>query len=137
MAAPSNSTITIDGNKFNAMSAHFSLGTPHDHTGMPHMGQTQVAIAFTVDLHDTVNMPNSVLKQLFELSHTMTRDKIVPMKIQYWTDESQQEAIVTYSFDGWISQYYTGSGDGGNHTLHISVQPTIGTNQYMTVDFGN
>ncbi len=137
MAKPSNSTITIDGNKFNAESAHFSLGTHHDHTGMPNLGQTQVAIAFTVDLHDTMNLPNAVLGQLFNLSHSMTRDKIVPIKIEYWTDESQTDAICTYSFDGWISQYSTGSGGEGNHTLHLSVQPIIGANQYMTVEFGN
>ena len=135
MASPSNSTITINGDKFNAMTAHFSLATPHDHTGMPHMGQTQCAIAFAVDLHDTDNMPNAVLKKLFDLSHTLTRDKIVPMKIEYWTDESQFDAICTYSFNGWVSEYSTGSGGSSNHTLHLRVQPTISANQFMTVEF--
>ncbi len=55
MAQPSNSTVTIDGDKFNAMSANISLATLHDHTGMPMMGSVQCAIEVSVDLHDTEN----------------------------------------------------------------------------------
>ncbi len=35
MSQPSNTTITVDGNKFNALAAHVSLATVHDDMACP------------------------------------------------------------------------------------------------------
>ncbi len=137
MPQPSNSTITIDGDKFNALSADVSPATLHDHTGMPMMGSVQCAIEVTVDLHDTENMPYSILNKIYTLANGVTRDKVKDIKIAFWTDESQADAICTYSFQGWISQFSTGSGGGSNHTLNLSLQPMLQREQYIKVDMGN
>ncbi len=137
MAQPSNSTVTIDGNKFNAMAAHVSFATLHDHTGMPMMGSLQCVMQFVVDLHDTENMPYATLNALYTLANGVTRDKVKDVKVEFWTDESQSDAICTYSFKGWVSEFSTGSGGGANHTLNLRVQPLLSDQQYINVEMGN
>ncbi len=137
MANPTNSTVTIDGNKFNALSAAFGMRTIHDEHGMPMMGTQQMDIQVIVDMHDTVNLPFAVVQSLFNLSHQHTRDKIVDMKIEYWQDESQQDAICVYNFRGWIANYQTGSGGGANHTLLLHLHPALDSKQYMNIQLSN
>ena len=95
---PSVSTITIGENKFNALSVHFGIGTHHDHIGLPQMGSLRCTISCMADLHDTVNLPYTVVQALFEPANIVTRDKIVDKKIEFWTDDSKKDAICTYSF---------------------------------------
>ena len=83
MAEPSQTTVTIDGNKFNALATHFGFHTNHDHTGMPLMGQQLCSIGVTVDIHDTINMPFGTLSTLFDMSHDLTRDKVREIVIEY------------------------------------------------------
>jgi hypothetical protein len=137
MANPSISSVTIDGEKFNALSTHFSISTSHGNIGMPQMGSLACAMEITVDMHDTDNMPYARLQKLFNLASTITRDSIKDIKIQFWTDESQQDAICTYSFQGWISHFSNSSGSGANHTLNLSLQPALDEKQFVNIAMGN
>ena len=133
MARPSNATVSIDGNDFNALSTHFGVASHHSHDGMPMMCTVDV----TVDMHDTDNLPFDTLKTLFQLASNVTRDSIKDIKITFWTDESQSDAICTYSFRGWISNYASTSGGGTNHTLHLSLQPALDEKQFVNITLGN
>ena len=128
---------TIDDVKLNALTAHVELATHHDDHGMPAMGSVRCGIQVMIDLHDTENVTFAKLAKLYELSGIATRDKIKDMKIEYWTDDSQTDAICTYSFRGWISLFSTSSGAGTNHTLRLSLQPALDTKQFIDIKLGN
>jgi hypothetical protein len=137
MAQPSNATVSIGGNKFNAMSAHVGIDTDHDQTGMPQMGSLLCSISCAVDIHDTKNMPFATLQTLFDLANIVTKDKIKDIKVEFWQDENQQDAICTYSFSGWISGFHTDGGGGVNHVLHIKLQPALDSKQFIDLKMGN
>ncbi len=137
MANPSVSSVTIDGDTFNALSVHVSVSTIHGSVGMPSMGALACSMEVTVDMHDTENMPYATLQKLFNLASTVTRDSIKDIKIQFWTDDSQQNAICTYSYRGWIAHYSTSSGGGSNHTLSLSLQPELDAKQFVNITMGN
>ena len=136
MANPSVSSVTIDGNTFDALSIHFSVSTTHD-IGMPMMGSLVCAIELTIDMHDTDNMPFTMLQTLFNLASIVTRDSIKEIKIHFWADETQQDALCTYSFQGWISHFSNTSGGGSNHTLSLSLQPALDSKQFVNIVMGN
>lgn len=137
MPQPSNTTVTIDGAKFNAMSASLSLATKSDHAGMPLMGSLNIAIEVIVDLHDNKNIPFAIVKKLFELANVVTRDKIKEIKIEFWQDENQQDALCSYVFNGWISHFHTGSGEGANHLLSLSIQPAVDSKNSADLKISN
>ena len=137
MANPSITSITIDGDTFNAISTHFGVSSFHSGDGMPQMGSLICAIDVVVDMHDTENMPYSTLQKLFNLASTVTRDAVKDIKIQFWTDDSQSDALCTYAFEGWISNYSNSSGGGSNHTLHLSLQPVLDSKQFVKFTMGN
>lgn len=138
MAQPSITTVTIDGLSFNAYTANVSLATTADMAGMPGMGSLQAAVHVVVDMHDNLNMPFTTLKHLFDLATVVTRDKVKNIKIEYWQDESRQDALCVYSFKGWISNWNTGSGgSGSNHTLQISLQPALDTESFTDLQMSN
>jgi len=137
MPTPSQTTVTIDGNKFNAMGTHVGVSTTHDEHGMPLMGSQLCTISVTVDIHDTVNVPFSTLSSLFDLSNRLTKDKIRDIKIEYWVDENKQDAVCVYQFKGWISSFNTISGSGSNHILSLTLQPTLDSSQYMNINLSN
>jgi hypothetical protein len=134
---PSNVSVTVDGNKFNAFSTHIGVETAHDFTGMPAMGRSSYTIDCCVNMHDFVNLPFSTLKRLYDLSNGVTRDKIVDIKVEFWTDERQQDAICSYSFRGWIGSFHATGGGGGNHTLALTFIPELDQQQFVKLDMGN
>jgi hypothetical protein len=134
---PSNATVTVDGNKFNAYSAHVGIKTVHNYTGMPQMGVPNYIFECSVNAHDTDNLPFSTLNSLFSLANIVNKDKIVDIKMEFWQDEKQDDAICTYSFRGWISEFHTSGGSGGNHSMHLTFVPELGTNQYVNIKMGN
>ena len=136
MPSPSVSSITIDGTRFNALSVHFSVSTSHS-IGMPLMGSSVYAIEVQVDMHDTENMPFPTLQKLFQLASVVTRDSIKDIKVEFWADDSQTDAICVYSFQGWISHFANTSGSGGNHTLALSLQPKLDEKQFVNITMGN
>ena len=104
---PSNATVTVDGNKFNALTAAVEFGNHQDHIGMPMMGSLACSMVVTIDMHDDQNMPFSTLSALYNLVNIVTRDKVKAMKIEFWKDDAQTDALCTYTFDGWISHFST------------------------------
>src|SRR5438270_7665728 len=138
MPQPSVTTVTIDGDKFDALTANVSFSTASDSSGMPMMGSFNSSIEVIVDLHDNKNMPFSTVKKLFELAKVVTKDKVKDVKIEFWQDENRQDVLCSYAFKGWISHWHTGSGGGtNNHTLSISVQPAIDTKNYNDLRISN
>lgn len=137
MARPSITTVTIDGNKFDAVSSNIALSTVSDTSGMPTMGTLSCSIQVTVDMHDDTNLPYSVLQGLFDLANVVTKDKIKDIKIEFWKDDAKQDALCTYSFKGWINHFSTGSGDGANHTLALSLQPALDKQNFVDLRMSN
>ena len=67
----------------------------------------------------------------------MTKDKIKDIKLEFWKDENEQDVICSFAFRGWISRFAVQGGDGSNHTLSLSIQPALGTNQFIEIAVGN
>lgn len=138
MANPSSvSTITIGDFRFNASTTQIGISTHHDDIGIPMMGSLRFVADISVDIHDTEAINFTTLNGLFELAKVVTRDKIKPIKIEYWKDELKQDAICTYNFDGWISSFTTTSGNGGNHELHLHLQPALDSKSFTNLVMGN
>jgi len=138
MAQPSRTTITIDGNKFDAVSASFSMSTPSDASGVPVMGGLTSTVDAVVDLHDTQNLPFGNLKKLFELANVVTKDKIKDVKLEFWQDDAKKDVVCSYAFKGWISHLQTHSHDaGGNNLLALSIQPVLDTKNFQEVKISN
>src|SRR3990172_8596569 len=153
MAAPFRSTITIDGTKFDAISTSVSFQSLKDRAGMTEMGSLTTSIRAYIDFHDDLNMPHSALKKLFDLANVVTRDKIKDMKIEFWKDDSKQDALCSYSFKGWISRFETANpvatsvpGGGAadtspystiNHLLVLELEPVMNQQNFKEITMSN
>jgi len=147
MPSPYRSTVTIDGTKFDAVSVVVAFQTDKDRAGMPQMGSLNTDIRVWVDFHDDTNLPHSALKKLFGMSNVVTRDKIKDMKIEFWKDDSHQDALCSYSFKGWISGFHTcnpgaGSFEGDqdaniNHLLVLDLEPALNQQNFKDVSMSN
>jgi hypothetical protein len=82
LAQPSNATITMDGEKYQALTAHVEFATHHDDKGMPMMGSLRCGISAVIDLHDTKNVSFANLSKLYALAILPTRDKIKDIKAE-------------------------------------------------------
>jgi hypothetical protein len=71
------------------------------------MGSLNTAIRVWADFHDDQNLPFSAIKKIFDLANVVTQDKIKPMKIEFWKDDSRQDALCSYNFNGWIRRFET------------------------------
>jgi hypothetical protein len=152
-ATPYRSTVTIDGNKFDAVSTTVGFTTLKDRAGMPEMGSLQTAITVYVDFHDDTNMPFGTLQNLFNLANVVTRDKIKDIKVEFWKDDSKQDALASYSFKGWISRFQTmnpmptyapQSGNGDltpystvNHLLVMDLEPALNQQNFREIRMSN
>src|SRR5438105_2133823 len=136
MASPFRSTVTIDGNKFDAVSTTVGFTSLKDKAGMPVMGSLQTAIRIWVDFHDDGNMPHATLKSLFDLANVVTRDKIKDMKIEFWKDDAKQDALCSYSFKGWISRFETSNpmADSSPQSTGSSTLPVSTINHLLVMD---
>ncbi|WP_158823703.1 hypothetical protein [Granulicella sp. S156] len=135
---PSNASLKIDDMTVNVFSSTAGITSVQDGTsGMPVMGSMVPTLEFSADIHDQHAVPFATVKQLYELCYLPTKDKIKNIKIEFWTDENRNEAILSLSFKGWVSSWIVTSGGGGNHVLSISVQPTLSNNQYTEMTIGN
>lgn len=158
MANPNRATVTIDGTKFNAITASVKFTTEKDHAGVAQMGSLASSIRIWTDMHDDVNVPFSTIQKLFDLANVVTRDKIKAVKIEYWKDDSQQDALCGYSFNGWIRRFETSNpldfipriaahsnesflADGVppnlNHMLVIDIEPALNQQNYTAVQMTN
>jgi len=152
MSSPLRSTVTVDGNKFDALASSVRFATLKDRAGMPEMGTLSTAIKIYVDFHDDTNIPHSILQRLFTLANVVTRDKIVDMKIEYWKDDAKKDALCSYKFKGWISRFETGNPlptstpDGNtdssshstvNHLLTLELEPAMNQQNFKDISMGN
>ncbi len=101
------------------------------------MGTLMCSMDFSADMHDRTNVPFAALKQLFDLANIVTQEKVKPIKIEFWSDDSRDDALCTLTFTGWISSLSISSGGGTNHVLSISLQPTLDGNHYHNLVIGN
>jgi hypothetical protein len=153
MAAPYRSTVTVDGDKFDALSTQVIFNTMKDRAGMPEMGSLTTTIRVWIDFHDDTNLPHSVLKKLFDLANVVVREKIKDMKIEFWKDDSHQDALCSYAFKGWISRFETtnplplaspqtasSSADPVgtvNHLLVLDLEPAINQANFKEITMSN
>jgi hypothetical protein len=98
------------------------------------------------------------VKHLFDLSNVVTRDKIKPIKIEFWKDDSQQDALLSYSFNGWIRRFETsnpldflpkaqsvntedalaeGAAPSLNHMLVLDIEPALNQQNFQAVQMSN
>ncbi len=106
-ASPYRCTVTIDGTKFDAVTTTVRFHSNKDRSGMPQMGSLSTNIRVIADLHDDKNLPFGSVSKFFGMANVVTRDKIKAIKIEYWKDDSHQDALASYSFNGWISRFET------------------------------
>ena len=88
----------------------------------------------------------------------VTRDKIKPIKIEFWKDDSQQDALISYSFNGWVRRFETsnpldflpksgslsnedqlaeGAAPTLNHMLVLDLEPALNQANYGSVSLSN
>jgi hypothetical protein len=155
MASPYRCTVTIDGTKFGAVTSSVQFSTTKDHKGIPQMGSLNTMIRVWVDFHDDQNMPFSAIKKFFDMANVVTMDKIKPMKIEFWKDDSRQDALCTYSFNGWIRRFETtnpvdaadanddasgmfaGIAPQLNHLLILDLEPAMNQKNYKEIKMSN
>ena len=148
-ASPYRCTVSIDGTKFNAVSAIVAFQTDKDRAGMPQMGSLETDIRVWVDFHDDTNFPHASMKKIFELANVVTRDKIKDMKIEFWKDDSHKDALCAYAFKGWVAGFHTCNPDGGamvqdqndlnnvNHLLVLDLEPALNQQNFKDVRMSN
>jgi hypothetical protein len=145
-ATPYRSTCTIDGTKFDCVSISVAFSTEKDRAGMPQMGSLTTSIRCLVDFHDSDNVPYSTLNKLFDMANVVTRDKIKDMKIEFWKDDSKQDALCSYSFKGWISNFHTSNpmiqdgrngNQGLNHMLLLTLEPALNQQNFKEINISN
>jgi hypothetical protein len=101
------------------------------------------------------NMPISAIKKFFDMANVVTMDKIKPMKIEFWKDDSRQDALCTYSFNGWIRRFETtnpvdatdtnddasgmfaGIAPQLNHLLILDLEPAMNQKNYKEIKMSN
>jgi len=148
-ASPSRSTCTIDGTQFDAMEISVVFETAKDRAGMPQMGSLRTSIKVIADFHDDKNLPFGTLSKLFDLAKVATRDKVKDIKLEYWKDDSKQDALCSYKFKGWVSSFHTcnpAGTDSGlatdnnpnlNHMLILDLEPSLNQQNFKDVSLSN
>lgn len=143
-ATPYRSTCTIDGEKFDCVSISVAFETEKDRTGMPQMGSLKTNIRCLIDFHDDKNLPYSTLNKLFDLANVVTRDKVKDVKIEFWKDENHQDALCSYNFKGWISNFHTcnpapseTNKNALNHMLVLTLEPSLNQQNFKEIRFSN
>jgi hypothetical protein len=152
-ATPYRCTVTIDGTKFNAVATSVHFTTEKDRAGVAQMGSLRTAIRVWADFHDDTNLPHSSLSKFFNLANVVTRDKIKAMKIEFWKDDAHQDALCTYSFNGWLSRFETSNPhtlanpDGNdehpappgdlNHMMVLDLEPALNQANFKEVTMSN
>lgn len=143
MPNPYRSTVTIDGTKFEAVSTQVVFTTDKDKAGMPEMGSLKTRIRVWADFHDDKNLPYDSLQKFFDLANVVTRDKIKDIKIEFWKDDSHEDALCCYKFKGWISNYevsnppleMAGSAQGLNHMIVMDLEPVMNQQNFQEITF--
>ncbi|HKX30019.1 MAG TPA: hypothetical protein VJ302_20185 [Blastocatellia bacterium] len=149
---PGRVSVTIDGTKFNAIEAVFSMSTQKDAAGMPVLSTLNTTVKVWADVFDDKNVPFATIQKLFGLGNVPNREKIKDIKVEYWKDDTMQDVICSYKFKGWISLFelYNPVMDLGshpmvkdardrvyNHIMHLELTPVINKENFQEVAIGN
>jgi hypothetical protein len=149
MATPYRSTCTIDGQKFNCLSISVAFSTAKDRSGMPQMGSLATTIRVYVDFHDDTNIPFSTMSSLFNMSNVVTTQKVKPIKLEFWKDDSHQDSLASYSFNGWVSGFHTlnpyqsdaqiaeNDHTGVNHILVLDLEASMNQQNFRDIALSN
>ena len=143
MAQPYRSTVTIAGVPVQAVSTEVDVSTTKDALGMPELGSLFTKIGVWVDMHDGGNAPFTAIAKLFALSNIVTKEKIVEMKVELWRDDNHDDAICSFSFEGWISRFRAANplpgaeGPNQNHLLYLELEPKVDEANYKHIQIGN
>src|SRR5215510_11964643 len=155
MAGSGRVSVTVDGTKFDAITVNFGITTQKDQAGMPILQTLDTKARVWIDVYDTKNFPFGTFQKLFDLANVPDNSKLKDIKIEYWVDDTKQNALCTYKFKGWISKFATynpavvkGSNDGGstpqasfegqfNNILYMEVEPIINKTNQSEVVMGN
>jgi hypothetical protein len=158
VAAPYRTTVTIDGTQFDAVSTSVKFTTDKDRSGVAQMGSLATRIRVWADLHDDQNLPFSSVQKFFNMANVVTRDKIKSMKIEFWKDDSKQDALCSYSFNGWVRRFETsnpldfltygqqasaedvlanGAAPSLNHLLILDLEPALNQQNFQDVQMSN
>jgi len=121
----------------------FEMNTGKDNAGMPSLQTLTTSLLVRFDLHDKEAIPFDKIQKLFNLANVATRDKVKPIKIEYWDDDTRQNVICAFKFNGWISSFRTSNvntdvGDTTyNHVLDITFTPVVNQANYKEVQISN
>ena len=139
--AAHKASVTIDGTKINAAEAVFAMDAQRTDLGIPKMELPVVSVNVRINLNDEKNCPFQTIKKLFDLSAASNKkDRIKPIKIEFWKDLAMQDVVCTYSFQGWITSFRTsnvGVDDNYNHVLDLQLTPDTTDGRYQEVKIGN
>jgi hypothetical protein len=141
-ATPNHVTVEIGDVKFDALSASIEATAPPDSTYRsylrPLMGRLDVQFHVSVNAHDDVNLPFGSLQELMSLALNQASDQIRDIKINYWKDESRNDVIASFSFEGWI--YYArleGTGQMNHRLDMILVPKVLSDSSYIKINITN
>lgn len=138
---PGRVTVTIDGTKFDAVDAVFTMGTQKDAAGMPVLQTLATSVHVRVDLNDDRNIPYATIEKLFKLGNVPDRTKLKEMKVEFWHSDNKEDVTCAYKFKGWISLFKVSNQGGGatgyNHLLDMELTPIINKENYQEVTIGN
>jgi hypothetical protein len=149
---PGRVSVTVDGTKFNAIEAVFSMNTQKDAAGMPVLQTLNTTVKVWVDVFDDKNVPFATIQKVFGLGNIPNREKIKDIKIEFWKDDTMQDVISSFKFKGWISLFelynpvlqlesHPVVKDARdrvyNHILHLELTPVINKENFQEVAIGN
>lgn len=146
MANPYRCTAQIGDVEIQAVSVDFDLFSRKDDLGLPKIGSASTNIELTIDLLDTDNATFQKVSRLFELANRVHQEKVVDMKLSYWLDENQEDAIMQLSFPGWVSRFNASQPmiagpDAGKqglvHMLVVGIEPALDETHYKRIVISN
>lgn len=154
MSISNKCTVTIDGNSFDAINASVEFSSEKDLNGAPKMGSLDSSIRVWADFYDVQNLPYGTLSSVFGLANLPDTSKIKAMKVVFWKDATKQVALVSYSFNGWISRFETtnpidlsttdpdlvafqGGMPGVNHLMVLDLTPAMDAKNFPSITASN
>lgn len=143
MPFPARSTVIIDDVTIQAVSAEIDLRSAKGENGLPSIGSISTAIEVRVDMHDRRNISFGKISRLFELANRVNSEKVVPIKLIFWYDEDQNDAICAFDFPGWVAAFRAGNPQRGdeaeaaNHEMILELEPAIDSTHYKEIAIGN
>jgi|SRR5947209_2575446 len=148
-SSPYRSTCNVDGDIFDAVEIMVAFETAKDRAGMPQMGSLKTNIKVVIDIHDDKNMPFGTLSKLFDMANVVTHQKVKDIKLEFWKDDSHQDALCSYKFKGWLSGFHTCNPAGGdvnaqgkdipnlNHMLVLDLEPALNQQNFKEISLSN